>query len=65
LGSNLWENDIHSENFQILEQISEPQQLELISGRFFKLVRSKPIENKENIFEGLSEFYEQFEEVLS
>jgi hypothetical protein len=65
LGSNLWENDIHSEHFQILEQISEPQQLELISGRFFKLVRSKPIENKENIFEGLSEFYEQFEEVLS
>jgi hypothetical protein len=60
VGSNLWENDISTKAYKVLSELNALEKAEVIEQDFFKLVRFKPIKNKENLFEGLLAFYLQY-----
>lgn len=60
IGTNLWQNDLSNEDFKPLSQLSKINQVEVVSKTYFKMVRFNPIESKENLFDGLSEFFLQF-----
>lgn len=62
IGSNLWENDIETPHFKILSDLSDFQKEQVLNALFFKLVRFKPIEKNDNLFEGLGAFYKYFKE---